>query len=642
MLNMMREGTGAKVFKYVALGFVMFGVFGMIFMDVNGMYRSGAVGSNNLAKIGNRTVSLAEFERLATPVIRAQNMTMNEAYKFGLLQQIASGVVVREAMMRQAEEQGIRVTRPVVAPRVHELLKGQINQGETPQAALNRILAAQGVTEAQLEQNLKENITVSLLETPLRAAGAYSPDLSAKALAKFQGEKRDVQYFTVTPESVKFPDTIDDQTLRSYYDGIKETYQIPEKRVFEVATITAADVKNSIKLADADVRKAYDERKDQFVTPEQRAIEQAVVTDEKQAAAIAADMKKGVGIRRAIKNAGAKPESYRALATFDAGGLPTELSAPVFAAAENGVVGPVKTTLGWHVARVADISAARKKSFDEMRAPLRQELEADAVHTAMEERISQIEDALSSDDNLEQVAKSLEMKLQTVGPVDARGMTDSAPANGIKDPILASVAQNPDLLTNLFELLEGENSDLVRIDDNTFAVFSIKTITPSRDRDLAEVRAEVEKRWHDEKRNQALDERARDLHTKLEKGDVDFAAAARDAGVALRTQANLGRESRIEAIADPMAVNKIFEEEDMDRVVRFRSDNGITLLKVTAVKFPETPSQQEVATARTQWRDMSQQALTDLMISALYERYNMEINQGLLEKQYGQSANAGE
>ncbi|MBU6235906.1 MAG: peptidyl-prolyl cis-trans isomerase, partial [Alphaproteobacteria bacterium] len=480
MLNSLREGASAKVIKFLALGFVLLGVSGMIFMDVGGFFRGG-ITDTTLARVGRTTISIQAFERTAQQAIRSQNMTMQEAYRFGLLQNILDEMITREAAKQEAVREGIVISQRDIANRVHDFVKTQMQPGETPQKTLERLLSSQGLTQDDLLASMRQSQTQALMADPMNAAVAFVPRLATEAMGRFQAERRDIVFMTLTPEVAGANLKADDETLKTYFETVKDQYQIPEQRVFRAIVLNADDIKAGISITDADVQAAYNERKDQFRIGERRKIEQVVVPDENKAKEITQAARSNTSLK-ALAPAG----TYRDITEVEQASLPAEM-APVFAGNKGVVLNPIKTPLGWHIIKIIDIKPARAQTFDEVKADLRKELESDALHNEMESRISKIDEAVSQGDTLDTVATNMGLTVKDVGPIDSQGTF--APTEK-SDPLLTALGQNKDLLSSLFELMEGETSDLAEINESMYAVFALNSVTPTRDREFAEVKPE--------------------------------------------------------------------------------------------------------------------------------------------------------
>ncbi len=625
MLNSFREGKGAKAVKFIALGFVLLASLGMVFMDVNGVFRNGLGMDRTLAKVGGVKIDQPMFERNARPALQAQNMNLQEAYKFGLLRSLLDDMVMREALRQEALDEGLILSRADLAARVHDMIKAQIQPGEKPQDALNRLLQAQQMTEAQLTQGLRQDITVSLMQAPLKAAAHYVPQLTQEAMARYNAERRDVVFFTITPELAAGSIHPDDEQLKTYYETIKDQYLVPEERTFKAIVLSSDDVKSYAKVSDADVRTAYEERKDQFHVGERRKIEQIVLTDEAKAQDAAAQARKGKSLKSIA------PASYRDAAEVDSTGLPPELSGPIFSAKIGTTLNPIQTPLGWHVIRVMSSTGARTQGFAEVQGDLRKELESDAIHTEMESRIAKINEGLGSGQTLDQIAQEMNLNVRTIGPIDVQGNFKSDD----KDPLLTTLSQNKDVLSSLFELMEGETGDFSQLNENTYAAFMIDSVRPTRDRDLAEVKDEVMKKYMEEQRRTGMNAMVDRLMTEISRGEKDFPTAAKEIGAILKTARDVSRSSKIAGLNDPIALTRLFDETDLSAVVKVPTEGGVILARVIDARIPDAGTGQLDANDRTLIQQQMQQAVASLYFADLRERHDVEIKTKNLEAMYG-------
>lgn len=629
MLNAMREGTGAHIVKYVALGFVLLASLGMIFMDVGGVFTNGIGTDRTLAKIGGVKIDQAQFERTATPSLRAQNMTMQEAYRFGLLQGLLEEMAAREAMRQEAVKEGILVSRDEIAKRVYDLTKAQLQPGETPQQALTRVLQAQGWTEADLLQGIRQDLIGLLMQRPIAASTHAVPNLISEALGRFQAERRDIVFFTLTPEGVGADIKADEESLRTYYDTVKDQYQLPEERTFKTLVLSAEDVKSNVRTTDADVQAAYNERKDQFRIGERRKIEQIVLQDEEKAKAASEAARKGKSLK------GLSANTYREPVETEQAALTPELASAVFGAKKASVLNPIKTPLGWHVVRVISITPARTQSLAEVRDNLRKELESDALHSEMEDRIAKVDEILGSGETLEKAAEEMGLAIRTVGPIDAHGNFQQGET---QDALLTALSSNKDLLSSIFELMEGETGDLAEVNEGLYAAFSLENVRPTRDREFTEVRDQIEKKWLDEQRANALNAAVESVMADLSAGKKDFATAAKESGAVLKTARDVSRQSKVAGLNDPVALTRLFDETDLSAVVKVPTEQGVILARVIDARIPDAGAGNMTKEAKDQLHTQTEQAITSLVLAQIRERNNVKINVKNLEKIYGAEA----
>jgi len=124
-----------------------------------------------------------------------------------------------------------------------------------------------------------------------------------------------------------------------------------------------------VTVAEADARDYYRRNPDRFARPEARVVRHVVLADEPTAlatAALPARLDDGP------------------LVTVRRGELAGALEDALFAAAPGAIVGPIRTELGWHVARLETVVPATVAPFDEVRPTIEADLLEDARRRAFD------------------------------------------------------------------------------------------------------------------------------------------------------------------------------------------------------------------------------------------------------------------
>src|SRR5690606_25368054 len=119
------------------------------------------------------------------------------------------------------------------------------------------------------------------------------------------------------------------------------------------------------------------------------------VQDQAKAEAIAAKWREGADLA-AIETAATEAGGslFRIEGDRDAVPVP-ELAEAAFAAAPEVVTGPLRSSLGWHVLRVATVTPGTSRSLDEVRDELRAELKYERGGDRMFDAANKMEDQLA-------------------------------------------------------------------------------------------------------------------------------------------------------------------------------------------------------------------------------------------------------
>jgi peptidyl-prolyl cis-trans isomerase C len=119
-------------------------------------------------------------------------------------------------------------------------------------------------------------------------------------------------------------------------------------------------------LTAEDVRAYYDEDPEPFAQPEQRRLRNIVVASRREARAVLTAARRGEDfgvLARRVSLDDATRDKSGELGTVTAAQLDPGFAEVAFAARRGGVFGPVKTSFGWNVGQVLDITPARDVAY---------------------------------------------------------------------------------------------------------------------------------------------------------------------------------------------------------------------------------------------------------------------------------------
>lgn len=199
-----------------------------------------------------------------------------------------------------------------------------------------------------------------------------------------EAEQQNIE--TTDAEVRKSFDTQKDQQFKreaDYKAFLKESGQTEDQLLIQVRTaelarkITDKVTKAEAKVTDAEVTKFYDENKERFAQPETRdahvvlARTRARAESARQALADG-DSWRSVARRYSID--AASREQGGALKDVTRGSQDAGLEKALFGADKGEVVGPIKTSLGFYVVEVDDVTKASQQTFEESRETIRASL----------------------------------------------------------------------------------------------------------------------------------------------------------------------------------------------------------------------------------------------------------------------------
>ena len=260
VMKALREGAAGGVMKFIIFGFLLMAVGGMVFMDIGVFFRSGGVGSNDVAKIGPDKISLPSFDHTLRRSLSQLGIGPQDAYKAGYVDQLLAGEIQTHLMAQAAADLGIFVDKRRVAEQIRMLLGPMVKEGQDPREVLRQVLMNQGMSEGELTRAISQEITIGLLTNTIKAGFAAGNEQVAKDLFAFENETRDLVYVPFLDNDVKSILEPSDEQLRSLYEVMKDVaYSSEEARKLQIVRLKTDNMKKSIQVDEDEIRKAYDD-----------------------------------------------------------------------------------------------------------------------------------------------------------------------------------------------------------------------------------------------------------------------------------------------------------------------------------------------------------------------------------------------
>lgn len=623
MLIWMREGAGAGVIKFVLMGLLLTAVAGLVLMDVGGFFRT-QLGANTIVKGGGIEIGVSEFDRTLRRTLSQQGIGPEEAYQLGLVDSVLTSEIQSRLFAKKSRELGLEISDEDVTKQIAKLAEPLATEGRSKKEALQQILRSQQISESEFVSTIRQEMANTLLRTALMPPAALASPLMAQELYRYDNEKRDAKIVVLKNDTVKGANAPDEGQLEKYYEANKMDYLIPETRTITMATLKSDMVKKNVRISDEQLRAEYDKNIASFTKATRRLVEQVVLPDEAQAEKAAEAMKAGTSPKDAVTQ------------EYEEKGLLPEIAAPVFEAKKDAVVGPIQTSLGWHVIKVKDILGETVTPFEEMKDKLRTELENIAATDEMYQTGTTIEDRIAGGDKLEDLVGEYGMTTEIIGPFRQNGFD----ADG-KDVFKAYGPDKDKLIQTAYDYEKDEIAPVVETADGQFHLVRIDQVIPDTYRPYAEVKAELSKRWVAEQQRLANEDRAKKALDALNAGTSLDAVAAQNAA-RVQTMAGINRKETPPAPLTPVVTAQIFTAE---KGKNFSSaiDGGFVVGQVTNITLPPAPAQADDKNLK-ELEDLTGRSLgQDILgqfVAALSKDKSVKINQQRLQQIYGRPQSA--
>lgn len=147
-------------------------------------------------------------------------------------------------------------------------------------------------------------------------------------------------------------------------------------------------------ISDEALRKVYDATPEKFQVGERVSVSHMLFRDRRRAEEMLARAKAGEPFEELMKEVGGREgEAAADLGDIERGQFVSEFETAAFSAAPGSVVGPVRTTYGYHVIKVREKKPAGVQTFEEVKPQLLAEQREDAQRDAFESLIKSLRSA---------------------------------------------------------------------------------------------------------------------------------------------------------------------------------------------------------------------------------------------------------
>jgi peptidyl-prolyl cis-trans isomerase D len=600
----------------------------------------GALPSDQIAQVNGRGVSVMEFrvayQRQVAAYRQAYGANVSEQLlrQLGFEQQVLQQLVNEQAMVAEADRLGMTVTDDEVRQRILAMPEFQLNGqfiGEAQyQAMLNT--ARPPMTPGEFEAGLRRQLLVEKLRAVVTDWLAVT-DAEADAEFTRRNEKVKVQLVHVPSSAFLGEATATDAEVAAYFESHKQDYRVGERRKVRYVLVDVEALRQGIVVPSREVERYYNDNIELFSTPEQvRASHILFKTEGKDEAAVRAAAEKVLAEAKAgadfaeLAKKHSEDESNAKLGGdldyFTRGRMVPEFEEAAFTAQPGLIPDLVKTGFGFHIIKVADKKAGTTRTFDEVKAQIREQLVGERAQRLADTRAEEVAGEIKTPADLDKVAKARGWKVEETGFFAS------------DEPILA-LGASPQVSAEIFALKEGDVSAPLRV-GRGYAIAALAgrqdPTLPALDQVKDRVRTDVLR----DKAGKAASAKAASVAAAL-KTAADFAAAAKKAGFDAKSSELVARGAALPEVG----VNAQVEKAAFTLAAGAVSDPIVTADGTTIVKLVERQAVKpdEMAASRESVRqDLLNERRSDFFTAYMTkarQRMKIELNREVLNSILG-------
>jgi peptidyl-prolyl cis-trans isomerase D len=512
----------------------------------------GGVGSS-IGGPGQGVVATVGGEQVTTPDVmnEARRMLRRQFPKGGPQEsmllpyfnsQAAEGLIMRKAVLVEAERLGLRATNEDV---LDELQHGRYAPTFFPggkfvgEQQYQSILQANDLGVPQFEQNVKNEILVEKLQGLITGSVLVS---DAEVHQEFEKRNTKVRfdYAVLRKDDLLKQIHPSEAELKAFYDRNKATYNnsIPEKRKIQYVLLDLEKIQAQTPVTHDDLQAYYNQHREEYRVPEQVNLRQIVIktplpgTDgkvdangldlaRKKAEDVARQLNSGAGFEQLAKKYSDDPSGKTggSIGWVQRGRLPAEVEKAAFSLPKGTHSAVINAGYAFVIVHVDDKQDAHVKSLDEVQAQIEPIIKQDKAGRAADSEASALL-SQARNQSLDKAAAARGLQLVTTEFVSRN---DSLPGMG----------NAPQFMDAVFNQSEKAPADEVQVPQG-YAIFQVTAIKPPATPSFDEIRARVESEFKNEKVTALLSQRTQELADRA-KAEHDLKKAAKELSATLKT-----------------------------------------------------------------------------------------------------------
>jgi peptidyl-prolyl cis-trans isomerase D len=634
MLRGMRKASSnwlGKTIMAVVMGvlIISFGVWG-----IADIFRG--FGQSTLAKVGGTEISTEQFRQLYTDRLQqigrqfGRPLTMDQARAFGLDRQVLQQTIAEAALDEEARRLGLAQSDDETRRLIFSDPNFKGPNGAFDPQRFEAAIRQFGYSEAryvadQRKVSLRRQIAGTL------SAGLEPPKVMMDALSRFQNEQRSAEYVRLTAAQAGTIDPPSPETLASYFEDHKIQFRAPEYRKIAFVAITPEEIAKWSDVSDDDAKKLYELRKDSLGKPEKREVSQIVFPTVEEAAAARARIESGTSFDDLAKERGLKPADVELGAVSKSEIIDPDVATAAFALNSGEISQPVQGKFGVALVKIGKIEPGVNVPYEIVAQGLKKEIATERARKSVADLRDKMEDERGGGASVIEAAKKLGLNAVTVDAVDRSGRRPDG-------QLATEIPKGLDVVTQAFGSDVGVDNDPISFNGG-YVWYDVLGITPTRERNLDEVKDQVAAKWREDQIASRLKAKATDMVQKLDQGGK-LADEAASAGLTVETTANFKRDASVAGVPAALITAAFRTAKDGAGQTAGAGDNEWIVFRVTDISVPPVDlASDEMKKVKEQLQRSLEDEEIAQYVTKLESNIGTTINEAALAQVTGASGN---
>jgi peptidyl-prolyl cis-trans isomerase D len=627
MLRGMRKASSnwlGKIIMATVMGvlIISFGIWG-----IADIFRG--FGQSTLAKVGRIEISTDQFRQIFTDRLQqigrqfGRPLTMDQARALGFDRQVLQQTLAEAALDEEVRRLGLGQSDQATLQLIFNDPNFRGVNGAFDPARFQTVIRQLGFSEQRF---IAEQRRISLRRqiAGTIAAGLEPSKVQLDALARFQNELRSIEYVRLGAAQAGAIEPPSPEALATYFDEHKAQFRAPEYRKISFVAVTPEEIGKWTDVSDEDAKKVFEQRREQLGTPERREIAQIVFPNADEAAAARGRIASGLSFEDLAKERGLGPTDIDLGLIAKSAIVDPAIADAAFSLPSGEISQPEQGRFGFALVKVGKIEPGVTASYESFASQIKRDIASERARAKLGELRDKMEDERGGGASVAEAAQKLGLTAVIVDAVDRSGRLP----NGQTAP---NIPRGLDVVSQAFNTDVGVDNDPIAFNGG-YVWYDVVSITPSRERNLDEVKDQVEARWQADQVTSRLRTKATEMTQKLEQGGK-LADEAASAGLSVETAGGFRRDASTPGVPAGVIAAAFRTAKDAAGQTPDAAANGWIVFRVTDITVPPVDFASDDI---KKLKDIVQRAQTDEQIAQYITKLESEIGTSVNEAAFAQ------
>jgi peptidyl-prolyl cis-trans isomerase D len=389
----------------------------------------------------------------------------------------------------------------------------------------------------------------------------FVTDAELETVAELTQQTRDFRYVSITLGTRTLGTPISDEEIASYYEENIGNFTEPESVIAEYVILDKDVIAEEIAVDEADLLAQYETERGEYEGSSEKRAAHILFdiggSSESETIDLAASVRQRIldgedfgalALEYSVDTVSAEDEGD--IGYTDGTAFPEPIEAALNTLAVGEISEPVVSEFGVHLVKLTEDDTREFQSFEEVAARIERDLKSAQVDQIYAGRLEDLSNLAFETGDLQTISDELNLEIQLSDAIFRSGNSGL-----FSNPALSSAAFSDEVL------LDGNNSDVIELNDSRSVVLRVEQFNEARPLPLEDVEAEIAVILRTEMEREAVQELGEELLIAVESGSgLDELMAENElqwveANGTDRSAFNVNRELVAHVFAEPAPVD---------------------------------------------------------------------------------------